>query len=541
MKKLLLIFFVLLTIVMTGCTFEEPEHEHAYAYYMDATYHWKAPCCNWNEYNCEELYSHDENYMIEKGEHIYGEWKRVDYKDGDEDFYYIGRTCEVCRRIQYCNHVDQKWTIIKDATVQEEGIKHFDCDICGFSGEESIPKVYHHFTHTWELSDSNADNHIYKCKLCLETMEKPHTFEIISQKNSTCTEKGFKVHKCSECSFQKTEELRLLSHVFESYEYDDTYHWRVCKTCSGIPYGKTKHDLPDKDNIDNLICYPLDVVIPATCTSPRKLIRNCACGYSRKPLEYGSKLGHDYLNGKCTRCDEAPTVTDTMMRVKGSEYEFYIFNTEVTYARWCEVENWAKNNGFSMKCSYTGTYEPVQCSWENAVIWCNAASLKDGLSPVYYSCKYGSKTPIKVIKSVDDFNQIDREFVNLSDMGFVMQDTANGYRLPSKSEWKFAADGGQQYTYSGSNNVDDVAWYSSNTTKISRVMKKAPNGYSLYDMSGNVEEWCQDSINSNSSSLIKRAACGGSYKDYNARCASSSFVWHECQDLNGFRPVRNVD
>jgi len=74
--------------------------------------------------------------------------------------------------------------------------------------------------------------------------------------------------------------------------------------------------------------------------------------------------------------------------------------------------------------------------------------------------------------------------------------TGKNYRLPTEAEWEYAARGGNKskgYKYSGSNNIDEVAWYGGNDGfKTKPVGTKAPNELGIYDMSGNIQEWCSD-------------------------------------------------
>ena len=155
-----------------------------------------------------------------------------------------------------------------------------------------------------------------------------------------------------------------------------------------------------------------------------------------------------------------------------------------------------------------GQTEVTQELWE-AVMGTNPSNFK------------GNKLPVEKVS----WNDCQTFITKLNQL------TGKTFRLPTEAEWEFAARGGNQskgYTYSGSNTIDDVAWYSSNSSsKTHEVATKAPNELGIYDMSGNVWEWCQDWYSSSyySESVVNnpRGPSSGSYRvnrggswDYNA-------------------------
>lgn len=167
-------------------------------------------------------------------------------------------------------------------------------------------------------------------------------------------------------------------------------------------------------------------------------------------------------------------------------------------------------------------------SWYDAIYFCNMLSEMQGKTPVY---------------SVNNNNDVNtweyKPHKGNSIYGSIEQNlSADGYRLPTEEEWKYAAKGGQSYKYAGSNDLDEVGWYEDNSGDMTHpVAQKKTNGYGLYDMSGNVWEWCWRVNPGNSSYRYRR---GGSYNDGGRSCEVSSrddYYAYDQSSRLGFRIV----
>jgi len=392
------------------------------------------------------------------------------------------------------------------------------------------PEIHiHTYSEAWTKDETNHW-HAATCGHKDEVIDKAaHSFgEYVSNNDATTEADGTKTRECSVCGHKDTvtdEGSKIHVHTFaEEWTIDSSGHWHAATCGHDVTDSKAEHSFVNE-----------------VCT---------ICEYSRIPEGFVLIPAGSFQMGSTEGYDRNKPVHEVTITKP-----FYMGKYEVTQA---EYEKYCSYTGISSPSSSYGdgdNYPAYNVSWYAALVYCNKRSMAEGLTPCY---------SISVSTNPEDWGDVPISS-NSTWNAVECNWNANGYRLPTEAEWEYAARAGDNtvdsLTYSGTNDenkLGDYAWYAGNSDNTTHeVGKKEANAFGLYDMSGNVCEWCwnwfTDSYDTTteggsdptgSSAGSDRVYRGGSIGGNSGFCAVSCRYGYSPYDHNrclGFRVVRQAN